>query len=90
MVRGNKRSRTFRRVAVKTPSNRSVIHYKLRAPSKPHCGSCGKVLAGVARGRPAQLNKLSKTEKRPERPFGGVLCGACMRREMKAMARGTA
>lgn len=88
MVRGQKKSRTYRRVAVKTPGGRPTMHYKLRAPSKAHCGGCGGKLAGVARGRPSQLNKLSKTEKRPERPFGGVLCSSCMRTRLKARVRG--
>ena len=87
MVRGQKRSRTFRRIAVKTPGGRTTMHYRLRAPSKARCGSCGGFLAGVARGRAAKLNKLSKTERRPERPFGGVLCSSCMRIRIKSGVR---
>ncbi|HLC75012.1 MAG TPA: 50S ribosomal protein L34e [Candidatus Nanoarchaeia archaeon] len=86
MVRGNKRSRTLRRVYVKTPS-KTVIHYRKRKPAKPQCGSCGEVLKGVARGLKAQVHKLSKTQRRPERPYGGVLCTRCMRRYFTEKAR---
>lgn len=82
-----KRSRTLRRIFVKTPGGRTVMHYRQRKPAKAQCAGCGRVLAGVARGRASELHKMAKSEKRPERPFGGVLCGGCMRREMIARAR---
>jgi len=87
MVRGNKRSRTFRRVYVKTPGGKTVLHYRKRKSAKPQCGACGKVLPGVARGRITDIKKMSKTERRPERPFGGALCSECMRMHLKAQAR---
>jgi ribosomal protein L34E len=31
----------------------------------------------------ATLSKLSKSQRRPERPFGGNLCSSCSRRELK-------
>jgi len=40
MVRGNLRSKTYRRVYVTTPGGREVIHYKRRAPAKPKCSEC--------------------------------------------------
>ena len=83
-----KRSRTLRRIKVKTPGGRNIVHYLPRQPGKAHCAGCRKPLAGVARARPTQLNKLSKTEKRPERPFGGVLCSSCMRAEIRQRVRG--
>jgi ribosomal protein L34E len=33
------------------------------------------------------LHSMPKTEKRPERPYGGEQCSACMRRMMIEQAR---
>lgn len=73
------RSRTFRRVFVRTPKGRTLMHYRFRKPSKARCAVCKQVLLGVVNGRPSELRKVSKSEKRPERPYGGVLCSKCMR-----------
>lgn len=87
MTKPRYRSRTFRRVYVKLPGNRVTIHYKKRKPSKAHCGNCGKPLSGIPRDRPLRIRNLPKTMKRPERPYGGVLCSSCMREKIKKLAR---
>lgn len=81
------RSRSYKRTFTKTPGGRNVLHYKKKKPSKHICASCGEVLHGVPRGRPYQIRKLSKTKRRPNRPYGGQLCGACTRRLFKQEAR---
>jgi len=68
------RSRSLKRVQVRTPSGRVVTHYKYEAQGKHTCAICGIVLHGKPRGKPFQIAKLSKSERRPERPFGGMLC----------------
>lgn len=73
-----RRSKKLRAVKVKTPT-KVKIAYKRRKPQKAKCGNCGKPLKGVPREIPSKLNKLAKTERRPERPYGGVLCSKCMR-----------
>lgn len=87
MVEGKLRSRTFRRVFVKTPGGKVVIQYKRRKPGFAECGGCGARLKGVPRGRVFELRNLPKTAKRPERPFGGVLCSACSRIKIISLAR---
>ncbi|MBI2148086.1 50S ribosomal protein L34e [Candidatus Woesearchaeota archaeon] len=87
MVAPRFRSRRFRRANVRTPGGNTVIHYKFRKPGKPQCSNCGEYLKGVARGRVSSISKLAKTQKRPERPFGGVLCSRCMRKTMVEKAR---
>lgn len=76
------RSRSRRRVKVKTPSGEVKIHYRERKPAKVKCGVCGDVLKGVPNKRPRDLSKLSKSKKRPERPYGGVLCSKCTRKKL--------
>jgi large subunit ribosomal protein L34e len=87
MPRGMYRSRTLRRVKVRTPGGKVNLHYEQRKPSKAVCTSCQKVLTGVARELPHKLAKLPKTKRRPERPFGGVLCSRCTRRLFQTKAR---
>lgn len=87
MPSGMRKSRTMRRVFVKTPGGRNVLHYRLRKPKKSVCATCGMILAGTARERPCKMQNMPKSMKRPERPFGGVLCSKCMRAEIKARAR---
>jgi len=81
------RSRSLRRVAKKTPGGKTVVHYVRRKPSKAHCGVCGSELQGTARGTTTQISKLSKSQKRPERPFGGQLCTSCSRRVIAIRAK---
>ncbi len=76
------KSRTFRRVKVKTPGGRTVTHYRKRKPAKAKCASCKAPLKGVPRERPYKIKRLAKTKKRPERPFGGVLCSRCARKKI--------
>ena len=81
------RSRSYKRVRKNTPGGKNVLRYKKKKPSNHVCAECGKVLHGVPRGRPYEINKLSKTQKRPSRPFGGYLCSECARKRFKAEAR---
>lgn len=88
MVAPRYRSRRMRRVHVKTPGGRLVLHHERRKPGKPQCSDCGEYLKGVAHGIESKVRKLSKTQRRPERPYGGVLCSKCLRKKMieKAMS----
>lgn len=74
-----KRSRSLRRLQVKVPGGRTLRHYKKRKPGKAKCGKCRALLKGVPRERPHKMQKLPKSKKRPERPYGGNLCSKCLR-----------
>lgn len=87
MPAGRHKSRTFRRVKVKTPGGKTITSYRKRKPAKALCSETKKPLHGVARGKPSELKKLPKTKKRPERPYGGVLSSSAMRKKMKAKAK---
>ncbi|MBI4154224.1 50S ribosomal protein L34e [Candidatus Woesearchaeota archaeon] len=79
MPQPSRRSRTLRRVFVKTPGGVTKLQYRKRKPSKAHCAGCGTQLAGVPHDRRHVMRNLAKTKKRPQRPFGGNLCSACSR-----------
>ncbi|MAF99162.1 MAG: 50S ribosomal protein L34e [Nanoarchaeota archaeon] len=87
MPSGRHKSKTFRKVFVRTPGGNTAVHHRRRKPSKAHCASCKTQLAGVPRELPSQLKKIPKTQRRPERPFGGQLCSGCMRTKIKSQVR---
>ncbi|MDR3222311.1 MAG: 50S ribosomal protein L34e [Methanobrevibacter sp.] len=87
MPQNRYRSRSYKRTFKRTPGGVTVLRYKKKKPSKHLCAECGKVLHGVPRGRPYQINKLAKSKKRPNRPFGGYLCSECTRKVFKSEAR---
>ena len=89
MVSGKFKSRTYTRKRLRTPGGKNVLRHGLRPPKKAHCATCQAVLPGVARGRPGQLKKLSKSQKVPTRPFAGMLCSKCSRRAIIANIRET-
>ncbi len=82
MVRPALRSRSLRKVFRKVPGNRSSLQYKKRKPKLARCGSCGAVLKGIPRELPYKMSSMAKSKKRPERPYGGVLCSRCMRQSI--------
>ncbi len=87
MGEGRTKSRTFRRVYVKTPGGKTVLHYRRRKPAKAQCGNCGAELQGMPRALPYRMKNMPKTMKRPERPYGGVLCTRCLRAKIIEKAR---
>jgi len=87
MPRGMFKSRTLRRVKKKLPGGKTGLVYLKRKPARAKCSECKKQLMGVPRERPYKMQAMAKTKKRPERPFGGVLCSACMRNNIKESIR---
>lgn len=86
MVSGQRKSRTMRRVYKRVPSGNKVV-YELRKPAAARCGNCGTLLNGIARKRSIGMKNSSKSAKRPQRPFAGVLCSKCTKDLMVLEAR---
>ena len=76
------RSRSLRKIFTKVSGGRTAVHYKKRKPKAARCGNCGAALKGIPREFPFRMRKMATTKKRPERPYGGVLCSKCMRMEI--------
>lgn len=89
MVSGKYRSRTYARKRVRTPSGKNVLRHTLRKPKQAHCASCRKQLHGTPRERPAKLQRLTRSERVPSRPYAGQLCSSCMRVTLVKQARAT-
>lgn len=81
------RSRSLRKVFTKVPGGAIKVHFKKRKPNAAKCGNCGAVLKGIPRALPFRMRSMAKTKKRPERPYGGVLCSRCMREKIMNKAR---
>ena len=59
------RSRTKRRVFIRTPGGVTKISYRQRKAKAPHCSTCDKQLPGIVTGTVRQLKNLPKSYKRP-------------------------
>lgn len=77
----------IKKVRVRLPSGRVVIKIKKKKPKAAVCAVCKKPLHGVPRKQPVELRKLAKSEKRPERAYGGYLCSKCSRELFKEKIR---
>ena len=81
MPRPSRRSRTLARVYRKITKGVKLV-YRKRKPKPAHCSNCNAVLKGIPRERPYKMRTTTKSQKRPERMFGGTLCSSCSRREI--------
>ena len=72
-MRGNKRSRSYRRIKLRLPGSGHTTQYRRRKPSHAHCPITGQKLHGVPRIRDVKRRHLGITQKRPNRPFGGKI-----------------
>ncbi|MGC8678821.1 MAG: 50S ribosomal protein L34e [Fervidicoccaceae archaeon] len=87
MVRPSLRSTTHKRVKVRTPGGRLVLHVSSRKKDLPICSLCGKPLRGTAFGEIVKMRKHSLSSKRPNRYYGGVICHRCLAVLIKAEVR---
>ena len=82
----SKRSK-MRTIRTRLPSGKVRISLEKRKPGRAKCVGCGAYLHGTTSLRKAAMQHMPKSEKRPERPYGGVLCSACMRKKITEAAR---
>jgi len=80
-------STSFRKSQRRTPGGNTVTHYDYKLHSKHICAICKEVLHGKPRVRPAEMKHICKSERKPERPFGGMLCSPCSRAVISMRAK---
>ena len=81
MPRRKDRSTSIKRIVRRVPSGDSRIRFKRESSEgRHHCALCFAALPGVQ-------NTGSKTQKRPERKFGGMLCPTCTALVIKEATR---
>lgn len=84
MPRPALRSRTTKRVIVRTPGGRLVIRIKTKKHDVPKCAICKRPLQGIPKLTPKEERRGHRP---PRRPYGGYLCHKCLRNRMKSYIR---
>jgi len=83
MTMPKNRSRSVRKIKHRLPSGANAIRYVRRKKGKKHsCATCGALLQATH-----STSALKPSARRPERKFGGMLCGACAKRVLICRAR---
>jgi len=80
------RVRSRKHYSTKLPGGRTVTHFYRKIRGVAVCAICGRPLS-VPRLSPRNAGKLPKTAKRPERIYGGQICGSCLREMIKQSVR---
>lgn len=78
MVRRYLRTRSKKKVKVRTPGGATVTHFKSKKPAKAACGRCEGRLGGVPNRIQSESRGLRPSERTPNRPYAGVLCERCL------------
>ena len=76
------------KVKRRTPSGKIKIHKRKERPALAKCANCKSPLQGIQRKIPSEFKKLSASERRPDRPYGGYLCSSCSREVFRERIRG--
>ena len=87
MVEGKHKSNTYAEKNVSTVTG-TKTQYNKRNPGQAICPETKQKLHGVPQGRAVDLKRMTKSQRRPDRPYGGVLSGEAMRERFKQQARG--
>ncbi len=58
-----------------------------KQPNYHICAICKAKLHGTPTGSRVEIRRLSKSQRSPQRPFGGQLCSSCTRNKFKLSAR---
>jgi large subunit ribosomal protein L34e len=68
---------------IKTPGSKVVVQYVQKrghGPRSPNDScECGQRINGIAQLRPYHYKRLAKKDKSVSRPYGGALCGKCVK-----------
>jgi large subunit ribosomal protein L34e len=79
--------RRLKKTKTRLPSGKLKTVYKKGKTSKHKCALCDTALAGTPRGRPIEISRITKSNRRPTRPFGGQLCSKCTRKIVALKAK---
>ncbi len=77
----------MKKIKIRLPSGRVKIRKRRGRVSVSVCANCKRELQGTPRKHATEIGKLSKTEKRPSRAYGGYLCSGCTKELFKEKAR---
>ena len=73
--------------AFRTPGGRSTMRRQTFYKAEGTCAVTGKKMQLPRKGKHGENYKSSRSAKRPNRPYGGVLCSQALRRSIIRQAR---
>jgi large subunit ribosomal protein L34e len=82
MVCGKFKSRSLKRVFVKTPRNGTVIHYRQRTRGIAKCAITKEPLRGIKRLTNRKFKNLNLSQKRVSRKFGGFMSHSALKEKL--------
>ena len=77
-----RKSRSLKRVNVKTPSGKNVIHHKKRNRQLPKCAISKKPLRGIPRLTNTKFKNLNLSSKRVSRKYGGYMSSTALKEKI--------
>jgi len=80
--------KSIKKIRKKSVTGRNIFVFRKERISAPICNNCGRELHGIPRAANVQLSKLAKSERRPNRKFGGYYCASCTKELFRNIARG--
>ncbi|ACB40648.1 50S ribosomal protein L34e [Pyrobaculum neutrophilum] len=83
MPRPAYRSRSVRRIKVRTPGGRTAVHYEKRAKGAPRCPITGLAIGGMNK----KIYRFGVSNRAPTRPYGGVFSHKALARAIRLAVR---
>jgi len=74
MPEPKKRSNSKKKVKKKMPGGDTRTHYKPKKKGLAKCGRCKDILKGAS----TRPRKSGKSQRKPARPYAGILCSQCL------------
>jgi len=87
MPKPSLRTRSRKRRTFRLPGGCSKTDYKREKIAPQRCARCGKALSGIPRLVPSEIRKLPASQRKIGRPYGNLLCSACLRDFLKQAVR---
>jgi len=87
MPRPSQRTRSRKRSIKQLPGGGTATHYKKEKIKASRCARCNQVLSGIPRLAQSKMGKLTASQKRIQRQYGGQLCHTCLQDLLKHAVR---
>ncbi len=87
MPRPSQRTRSRKHSPKRLPGGDATIHFKKEKVKASRCARCDRILAGVPRLPQSKTGKLTASQKRIQRVYGGQLCHVCLQDLLKHAVR---
>jgi len=77
----------MKKVKTRTPPGKIKFHYRRERVQIAKCANCKSQMRGIRRLIPSEFKKLAKSDRRPERPYGGYFCSSCSKEIFRERVR---